>query len=315
VVLIIVESSLAALGSALALFMFDLKDFSKVQQDMQEILESPETEKELQKDEPDIISTIFAHDKEQKVDGNEEPKELQPVSAYSDFEGCGLVECTLVFAVQMMLYIVLIASVFVRERFIPEEATDHEEMKFVGGAVIATLMAIRGETFNKNEVLPFWCEYFWKGYRKDGHWSRVRVFMSWLVNGVFAGVIVLILPIILMDSEDGVEFVKDATCVMFIAELDDVSTSVYSKTPLLPSLPENEVSESDLHGVLPNDKEAEDGAGHRRPGTASENQNGDGEGDTARPKPLPSDLPLPNFHVPDSMCEPVLHDNMAPVLE
>ena len=104
-----------------------------------------------------------------------------------------------------------------------------------------------------------------------------------------------------MDSEDGVEFVKDATCVMFIAELDTVSTSLYSKQPSLPSLPENEVSENDLHEVLPNDKEAEDGAGHRRPGTASENQSGDGdgEGDTARPKPLPSDLPLPNFHVPD----------------
>lgn len=145
--------------------------------------------------------------------------------------------------------------------------------------------------------------------------GQLRVFMSWLVNSLFANIIVLMLPIILMDSEDGVEFVKDATSVMFIAELDTVNiTSLYSK-PLLPSLPENEVSENDLHGVLPCDKEAEDGAGHRRPGTASENQSGDGEGDTARPKPLPSDLPLPNFHVPGSMREPVLHDNMVPVLE
>ena len=79
--------------------MVDVKKLNKVQH---ERLES--FEKELQKNEPDI-STILAHGKVLKVDGNEEPKELQPVSAYSDFEGCGLLECTLVFAVQMMLYI------------------------------------------------------------------------------------------------------------------------------------------------------------------------------------------------------------------
>lgn len=168
VVLIIAHSSIGASCQALALLMLDLKKAAKVQQDIHERLESHE--KEFHKHSPDV-STIFVHDKEPKVDGNEGPKELKPVSAYSDFEGCGLLECTLVFAVQMMLYIVLIASVFVRERFIPEEATDHEEMKFVGGAVIATLMALRGETFAKNEALPFWCDYFRKGYRKDGHWS------------------------------------------------------------------------------------------------------------------------------------------------
>ena len=98
---------------------------------------------DTQNDAPNRRRWRSVHD----VQGNEKSNVLEPVSAYSDFEGCGLLECTLVFVVQMMLYAVLIASVFTRK---PEEATDHEVMKVVGGAVIAALMAARGESFHKN---------------------------------------------------------------------------------------------------------------------------------------------------------------------
>eukprot|EP00435_Cladocopium_sp_Y103_P062151 s186_g23.t1 len=101
-----------------------------------------------------------------------------------------------------------------------------------------------------------------------------------------------------MDSDDGVEFVKDATCVLFIAELDIVTQA--SK----PLLPENEVTEKDLHGVVPVNVEE----------TSREDDSSNEEGDSALLAPLPGDLPLPDFHAPDPVCKKELHDN-APILE
>ena len=44
--------------------------------------------------------------------------------------------------------------------------------------------------------------------------------MSYTVNELFAATAHLMLPFVLMDAPENMDFVKDATCVLFIAQLD-----------------------------------------------------------------------------------------------
>ena len=44
--------------------------------------------------------------------------------------------------------------------------------------------------------------------------------MSYTVNELFAATAHLVLPFVLMDAPENMDFVKDATCVLFIAQLD-----------------------------------------------------------------------------------------------
>ena len=152
-------------------------------------------------------------------------EELEPVSVYSDFEGSGLLDCTTVFVLQVMLYVVLLLSV-VQQPSPRDQISDRQVMFYVGGAIISIVMQLRGETFKKVEWKPFWRHYFYQGFQKAEHWSRVRISMSWLVNQVFAQTTMLMVPVILMEAGDYMDFVKDATSILFIAELDVLSGSI-----------------------------------------------------------------------------------------
>jgi len=53
---------------------------------------------------------------------------------------------------------------------------------------------------------------------------NIRCWMSWFVNHVYYQSLILSVPLMLMQSETGIDFVKDAFAVMFIPTLDDLST-------------------------------------------------------------------------------------------
>jgi len=53
---------------------------------------------------------------------------------------------------------------------------------------------------------------------------NIRCWQSWFVNHVYYQSLILSVPLMLMQSETGIDFVKDAFAVMFIPTLDDLST-------------------------------------------------------------------------------------------
>merc|ERR1712061_84266 len=55
---------------------------------------------------------------------------------------------------------------------------------------------------------------------------QVRCFLAWAVNEVIQMFVFMTLPLVLMSADSEMEFVKDATAVLFITALDDLSESV-----------------------------------------------------------------------------------------
>merc|ERR1712061_757243 len=55
---------------------------------------------------------------------------------------------------------------------------------------------------------------------------QVRCFLSWAVNEVIQIFVFMTLPLVLMSADSEMEFVKDATAVLFIAALDDLNDPV-----------------------------------------------------------------------------------------
>jgi hypothetical protein len=55
---------------------------------------------------------------------------------------------------------------------------------------------------------------------------RARRFMSSFVNGVLHGFILRATPLVLMQSESNLDFVKDAFAILFIVCLDDIDEKV-----------------------------------------------------------------------------------------
>ena len=106
-----------------------------------------------------------------------------------------------------------------------EEITEQQLFMYVCGSVVGLVLRLREQSFLAAEWEPFWHPYFYEDFRRPHHFAKVRCFMSWLANEAFARTIFFLLPVILMYSPDLLEFVKDATCIVFIAHLDDVQST------------------------------------------------------------------------------------------
>eukprot|EP00434_Breviolum_minutum_P012984 symbB.v1.2.011447.t1/scaffold762.1/size178242/8 len=124
---------------------------------------------------------------------------------------------------KVALYLMLLLSVYDQE---PLEFSEQEVLFFVVGGFIGGVIRIHQGAFHSVEWRPFWREYFVHVEKDNEHYPYRRMILSWLVNELFAQAIVLLLPAILTASSDRVEFVKDATAVLFIAELDKIENII-----------------------------------------------------------------------------------------
>jgi len=156
---------------------------------------------------------------------SEQRKHLQPVSVYTDLHVGNFFECVTVFVLQVMLYMFLLLTVYHQEKLIEEEITEQQLFMYICGSVVGLVLRLREQSFLAAEWEPFWHPYFYEDFRRPHHFAKVRCFMSWLANEAFARTIFFLLPVILMYSPDLLEFVKDATCIVFIAHLDDVQST------------------------------------------------------------------------------------------
>ena len=161
-----------------------------------------------------------------KVQAEAKRKHLQPVSVYTDLHVGNVIECLTVFVLQVMLYMFLLLTVYHQEKLIEEEITEQQFFMYVCGSIVGIVLRLREPSFLAAEWEPFWRPYFCEeGFQRRHHFARARCFMSWLANEAFARTIFFLLPVILMYSPDLLEFVKDATCIVFIAHLDDVQST------------------------------------------------------------------------------------------
>ena len=144
---------------------------------------------------------------------------LPPVSVYTDLHAGNLFECLAMLAVQLMLYCLVAMTVFGLDKV--EDFTDQQVFFYMCGALVSTVLRIRAHSFEHSEYLPFWEPYFQEFFNSD-HWPKLRLFCSLLVNEFLSQSVLILLPLILMESTDLMEFVKDATCVAFISEMDNL---------------------------------------------------------------------------------------------
>ena len=152
-----------------------------------------------------------------------EETSLAPVSVYTDLRTGTTFEYMGVFGIQVTLYMMLMLSVVDQPALTGKE--DEKVWFFIIGSFIGTVMRSQQGAFHSIEWVPFWKRYFNEGFKdKEYHFPWRRIFLSWLVNELFAQTTLLMLPLILIGSSDRVEFVKDATAVLFIAELDKLES-------------------------------------------------------------------------------------------
>ena len=155
---------------------------------------------------------------------------LRPVSVYTDLATGQLDECLAVFSVQIMLYIYVVESVYSRE---PITHDDEATAKYLAGALFGLVMRTQHGALMTVEGSDFWIPYIW-------HYSRckpivsplgltLRIVMSWMVNQFFAEMAFIMLPVVLLDSSNSLEFVKDATCILFIAGLEQAELAPIEK--------------------------------------------------------------------------------------
>ena len=123
--------------------------------------------------------------------------------------------------VQLMLYLLVVGAVYNQDKV--EEFTFQQYVFFVCGALVSTVLRVREHTFYHTEYKPFWepyCEEFWE----QKHCGRFcyRLICSLLANQIFSQAVLILLPVVLMNAPDLMEFVKDATCVAFISQMDNL---------------------------------------------------------------------------------------------
>jgi len=83
---------------------------------------------------------------------------------------------------------------------------------------------------------------------------NIRCWMSWFVNHVYYQSLILSVPLMLMQSETGIDFVKDAFAVMFIPTLDDLSTPRILTLLIRTGMSSDPQTSDPESGALNNDK-------------------------------------------------------------
>lgn len=146
---------------------------------------------------------------------------LVPVSVYTDLHAGNMFACTCMFVIQIMLYGYLLMSVYYGEKLVHDSVSDRMWVQYVCGSVLAGTLLGFDASFIPGECQPFWNFYkYQRGFRRKHHFARIRFLMSYTVNELFAATAHLVLPFVLMEAPENMDFVKDATCVLFIAQLD-----------------------------------------------------------------------------------------------
>jgi len=83
---------------------------------------------------------------------------------------------------------------------------------------------------------------------------NIRCWQSWFVNHVYYQSLILSVPLMLMQSETGIDFVKDAFAVMFIPTLDDLSTPRILTLLIRTGMSSDPQTSDPESGALNNDK-------------------------------------------------------------
>ena len=170
-------------------------------------------------------------------DKNHKNEGLKPVSVYTDVQG-DLYEFTFTCMVQVTLYAYLLEWVSNQDPF--DHLWDFTEQRkfFDAGCLIGVVIRRFTETFHKGEFECFWTKWYearldelrnlsWSEWVKEMSGEIVRFASSWVVNDVLALTAIFLFPVILSKSDNQMEFVKDATAVMFIAEMDNLKKDSY----------------------------------------------------------------------------------------
>ena len=107
-------------------------------------------------------------------------------------------------------------SIYYREKL--TDASDRMWVQYVCGSIISGTMLGFDASF-----IPGECRLFFGMFTSSRKVSDMNTIfpnydlaMSWAVNDIFAATAHFMLPMVLMDAEDNLDFVKDATCVLFI---------------------------------------------------------------------------------------------------
>eukprot|EP00435_Cladocopium_sp_Y103_P070979 s196_g36.t1 len=150
---------------------------------------------------------------------------LVPTSVYTDLHLGNLLQCFAIFGGQVMLYCMVFRGVWEREPYTDGLVPARSTFFFVTGNIVSFMvfMVFHIEDPWNVEWFSFWRVYLASsGFRAPTHWPRSRIAMSFTVNVFFHYLMITVLPLVLMESSNSMEFVKDATSVLFISRIDDV---------------------------------------------------------------------------------------------
>lgn len=185
---------------------------------------------------------------------------LMPTSVYTDIHLGNMLQCLAIFGGQVMLYSFVLQGVLEREAYangsVPAKSTGF----FVAGAFVSFMQEIVDIIQDqwRIEWEKFWSVYFGKpGFRTRVHWPLSRVTMSFLVNCYFQKTMLCVLPLALMDSSNSMEFVKDATSILFISKIDDILFSWSHHVPLRPNRRDEFIAEPELSNVAHSDADSD----------------------------------------------------------
>lgn len=157
---------------------------------------------------------------------------LQATDEFSDLSA-DFQKVFLVFGVQSMLFQYYCSSAVVKmsSLFQGDEVVEHKWAYF-GPSVVVQLFVISqtDEAFDSSIWKTLWrCQGSVKIAGDEGHEAQsievgrvevgARMIMAFLVKRIYAQMIVLTLPVVLLDANTGLDFVKDAFAVTFIASL------------------------------------------------------------------------------------------------
>ena len=187
---------------------------------------------------------------EQTADKTADVESLTPASVYTDLDGPGsLYKSCLTFCLQVVLYSTLcVGFLKMKEPFkldpcdddpnqcgaaaiqlqILVKALNFQNKKkafFLLGSVVGVFMRPLMETFYSTEDESIWKHFHGKTRRdKDRGWEIfLRWLMSFVVNEIYPLAVIFMVPLVLCQAEENVEFVKDATAILFIHQLDNIT--------------------------------------------------------------------------------------------
>mmetsp|Transcript_183675 Transcript_183675/g.582649 ORF Transcript_183675/g.582649 Transcript_183675/m.582649 type:complete len:256 (-) Transcript_183675:94-861(-) len=174
----------------------------------------------------------------------EKDNEHEITNIYQAFGTKDFMKCVIVFLVQTMLMFYFVADLLQTVQTV--DCGDKKVLKFWVRAIgIQFLMLASQEAGDKfRDEAPYWFYVMLHrnaglSYTQPGSEPAAcpgtaelvfRYFFSSIINWVFFELVVFLVPLQLMQSESGMDFVKDCLAIVFITALDDLNESVMMKT-------------------------------------------------------------------------------------